>query len=83
MHRSAWSERDLQWHDFWAWDNTRSVTLALLRGYRPASVTLDAATLESNGGGSALTSAIALVRAVGSTGKREWLRVRGCDRSQC
>ncbi len=41
VHRSAWSERDLQWHDLWAWDNTRSVTLAVLRGYRPAPVTLD------------------------------------------
>jgi hypothetical protein len=42
VHRSAWSERDLQWHDLWAWDNTRSVTLALLRGYRSAPVTLEA-----------------------------------------
>lgn len=48
VHRSAWSERDLQWHDFWAWDNTRSVTLALLRGYRPAPVTLDAVVRQLN-----------------------------------
>jgi SAM-dependent methyltransferase len=41
VHRSAWSERDMQWHDLWAWDNTRSVTLMLLRGYRPAGVALD------------------------------------------
>lgn len=42
VHRSAWSERDLHWHDLWAWDNTRSVTLALLRGYRSAALALDA-----------------------------------------
>ncbi len=48
VHRSAWSERDLQWHDAWAWDNARSVTLALLRGYRPSSVTLDAVVRQLN-----------------------------------
>ena len=53
------------------------------RTFRASPRLACAATLESNGGGSALTSAIALVRAVGSTGKREWLRLRGCDRSQC
>ena len=42
VHRSVWSERDLHWHDWWAWDNARSVTLALLRGYRAAATTLDA-----------------------------------------
>jgi hypothetical protein len=42
VHRSAWSERDLHWHDFWAWDNARSVTLAVLRGYRSAPLALDA-----------------------------------------
>ena len=42
VHRSAWSERDLMWHDLWAWDNTRAVTLMLLRGYRPAALPLDA-----------------------------------------
>jgi SAM-dependent methyltransferase len=42
VHRSVWSERDLQWHDLWAWDHTRSVTLMLLRGYRPAATTLEA-----------------------------------------
>lgn len=41
VHRSAWSERDLQWHDLWAYEHSRSVTLMLLRGYRPAGVTLD------------------------------------------
>lgn len=48
VHRSAWSERDLHWHDLWAWDNTRSVTFALLRGYRPAAVTLDAVVRQVN-----------------------------------
>lgn len=42
VHRSAWSERDLHWHDLWAWDNCRSVTLMLLRGYRAAPLALDA-----------------------------------------
>jgi len=41
VHRSAWSERDLHWHDLWAWDNVRSVSLALLRGYLPAGVPLE------------------------------------------
>jgi len=41
VHRSAWSERDLQWHDWWAWENTRASTLMLLRGYRAAGLTLD------------------------------------------
>jgi SAM-dependent methyltransferase len=42
VHRSAWSERDLHWHDLWAWDNCRSVSLLLLRGYRTAPVALEA-----------------------------------------
>jgi len=42
VHRSVWSERDLHWHDLWAWDNTRSATLMLLRGYRAAAHPLDA-----------------------------------------
>ena len=48
VHRSAWSERDLDWHDLWAWDNTRSVTMALLRGYRSAGTTLDTLVREFN-----------------------------------
>lgn len=48
VHRSAWSERDLQWHDLWAYDHARSVTLALLRGYRAASVPLDALVRQLN-----------------------------------
>ncbi|MFO1217237.1 MAG: class I SAM-dependent methyltransferase [Burkholderiaceae bacterium] len=41
VHRAVWSERDLHWHDLWAWDNTRSTTLALLRGYQPSALTID------------------------------------------
>jgi SAM-dependent methyltransferase len=41
VHRSVWSERDLRWHDLWAWDNTRAMTLLLLRGYRPSPVSID------------------------------------------
>ncbi|MBI5721458.1 MAG: hypothetical protein HZC37_27625 [Burkholderiales bacterium] len=48
VHRAAWSERDLAWHDLWAWDNTRSVTLALLRGYRPAAVPIDTLVRQLN-----------------------------------
>ncbi|MFN7725790.1 MAG: class I SAM-dependent methyltransferase [Rubrivivax sp.] len=39
--RSVWSERDLHWHDLYAWDNTRTTTLALLRGYQPSPLTMD------------------------------------------
>jgi SAM-dependent methyltransferase len=39
-HVSVWSERDLGWHDLWAWDNCRSVSVFLLRGYLPAPVSL-------------------------------------------
>lgn len=38
VHRSVWSERDMHWHDLWAWDNTRAITLFLLRGYQPSPV---------------------------------------------
>jgi hypothetical protein len=48
VHRSAWSERDLAWHDLWAWDNVRSVTFALLRGYRAAPSTLEALAQQVN-----------------------------------
>ena len=48
VHRAAWSERDLQWHDLWAWDNTRSVTLLLLRGYRPGPLALETLVREAN-----------------------------------
>lgn len=48
VHRSAWSERDLAWHDLWAWDNTRSVTMALLRGYRSSPTSLEAVVRQFN-----------------------------------
>lgn len=37
---SVWSERDLGWHDLWAWDNCRACSLLVLRGYRPAPLSL-------------------------------------------
>ncbi|MBY0364970.1 MAG: class I SAM-dependent methyltransferase [Proteobacteria bacterium] len=39
-HVSVWSERDLHWHDLWAWDNCRTTSFFLLRGYLPAPVPL-------------------------------------------
>lgn len=42
VHRSVWSERDFGWHDLWAWDNARAMTLLLLRGYQPSPLTIDA-----------------------------------------
>jgi hypothetical protein len=41
VHRSVWSERDLYWHDLWAWDNTRAISLFALRGYRPSPLSID------------------------------------------
>lgn len=41
VHRSVWSERDFHWHDLWAWDNTRTASLFLLRGYLPSGVDID------------------------------------------
>ena len=41
-HLSVWSERDLHWHDLWAWDNCRATSLLLLRGYQPAPLPLEA-----------------------------------------
>jgi hypothetical protein len=37
---SVWSERDLHWHDLWAFDNCRATSLFLLRGYLPGAVPL-------------------------------------------
>lgn len=37
---SVWSERDLHWHDLWAFDNCRSTSFFLLRGYLPGAVPL-------------------------------------------
>ncbi len=39
-HVSVWSERDLHWHDLWAWDNCRTIGLWVLRGYQPAALPL-------------------------------------------
>lgn len=39
-HVSVWSERDLHWHDLWAYDNCRAMSVFLLRGYLPAPVPL-------------------------------------------
>lgn len=33
-HLSVWRERDLLWHDLWAWANCRSMTLLVLRGFQ-------------------------------------------------
>jgi SAM-dependent methyltransferase len=40
-HCSVWSERDFGWHDLWAWDNVRAMSLFVLRGYLPSSLTMD------------------------------------------
>jgi len=47
-HLSVWSERDLHWHDRWAWDNCRAITLMVLRGYQPSPLTLDQLVDELN-----------------------------------
>ena len=39
-HVSVWSERDLHWHDLWAYDNCRATSIFLLRGYLPSAVPL-------------------------------------------
>ncbi|SAL47834.1 Trans-aconitate 2-methyltransferase [Caballeronia arvi] len=39
-HISAWSERDFQWHDNWAWAQVYAMQFYILRGYPPASVNL-------------------------------------------
>lgn len=51
MHRSVWSERDLAWHDLWAWDNCRATTLMVLRGYQASpNLTLAQWVAEVNAG---------------------------------
>lgn len=37
---SVWTERDLNWHDLWAWDHCRSTTLLVLRGLLPSPLSL-------------------------------------------
>jgi hypothetical protein len=41
VHRSVWSERDMHWHDLWAWDNARAITMFVLRGYQPSALNID------------------------------------------
>jgi trans-aconitate methyltransferase len=50
VHRSVWSERDLHWHDLWAWDNTRAMTLLVLRGYQPSDISVDTLVTSVNQG---------------------------------
>jgi len=50
VHRSVWSERDMHWHDLWAWDNTRAMSLFVLRGYQPSALTIDALVASVNEG---------------------------------
>jgi hypothetical protein len=45
---SIWSERDLHWHDLWAWDNCRTTTLVVMRGYLPSALTLEHLLLHLN-----------------------------------
>lgn len=42
VHRAVWSERDMHWHDLWAWDNARAMSLFVLRGYQPSALSIDA-----------------------------------------
>jgi hypothetical protein len=46
--RSVWSERDFHWADRWAWDNCRTITWVLLRGYQPAPRPLEEAVRALN-----------------------------------
>ncbi len=41
IHRSVWSERDFHWHDRWAWDNCRTLSWVLLRGYQASPRSLE------------------------------------------
>lgn len=50
IHRSVWSERDMHWHDLWAWDNTRAMSLFVLRGYQPSPLPIDALVNNINEG---------------------------------
>lgn len=46
VHRSTWSERDFAWHDLWAWDNCRTITLVLMRGLAASARTIDEVVLD-------------------------------------
>lgn len=50
VHRSVWSERDMHWHDLWAWDNARAMSMFLLRGYQPSPLSIDALVRQINAG---------------------------------
>lgn len=50
VHRSVWSERDLLWHDLWAWDNARAIGFYALRGYRPSALDVDTLMRNMNEG---------------------------------
>lgn len=50
VHRSVWSERDMHWHDLWVWDNTRAMSLFVLRGYQPSPLSIDALVRNVNEG---------------------------------
>jgi len=50
VHRSVWSERDMHWHDLWAWDNTRAISMFVLRGYQPSPLDIDALVRRVNEG---------------------------------
>lgn len=50
VHRSVWSERDMHWHDLWAWDNTRAMSLIVLRGYLPSPLAIDVLVRRINEG---------------------------------
>ncbi len=49
-HVSVWSERDLHWHDLWAWDNCRAMGLMVLRGYLPSTLSLAELVQRCNAG---------------------------------
>lgn len=48
VQRSVWSERDFHWHDRWAWDNCRTLSWVLLRGYRPSARSMEATVAHLN-----------------------------------
>ena len=50
LPRSVWSERDFGWHDLWAWDNTRAMSLLVLRGYLPSAMSIDSLVERVNEG---------------------------------
>jgi SAM-dependent methyltransferase len=50
VHRSVWSERDMHWHDLWAWDNSRAITMFVMRGYQPSALDIDTLVRQVNDG---------------------------------